>query len=320
LGARDSANSRNEDGGTEEREVMNCNIEKRNEVSRIGFNPECAQAVPETVTSTESVNVETELAIIARRSNVGEIAGDDGSFGNHIEGKIYPVLARHQREEAWAGQSIITELQDWAERFIVEFKLDIPQVVLCVDRLPRTQYGHFRHGHNGFGLKGEIAINARYLCQKRAKWEVLGTLLHELLHAWQEVHGTPGKRNHHNAEFRDKARQLGLNIDRRGATGYASTSPFKELLCRCGVCVPEHESAPPHERPRGGSKLKKWSCGCTNVRVAVADFRARCLNCGNEFSCEGVVRQDETEVCANNEQQGSFDRLIPVTAVGTRQI
>ena len=31
------------------------------------------------------------------------------------------------------------------------------------------------------------------------------------------------------------------------------------------------------------SKLKKWTCGCTNVRVAVSDFRARCLKCGNEF-------------------------------------
>ncbi len=35
---------------------------------------------------------------------------------------------------------------------------------------------------------------------------------------------------------------------------------------------------------RGDSKLKKWSCGCpVNVRVAVADFRAVCLDCGEQF-------------------------------------
>jgi SprT-like family len=284
---------------------MNCNVAQRRELDRVGFASECEQGAMGAANSTDSANRETGFAVIARPGNVGEPAGgsteDDGSFSNRIgEGGIYPVLARHQREEAWAGQGIVTELQDWAERFIEEFKLDVPHVVLCVDRLPITRYGHFRHGHNGFGLRGEIAINARYLGQRRAKWEVLGTLLHELIHAWQEVHGSPGKRNHHNAEFRDKARQLGLNIDCRGVAGYASTSVFKELLRRNGVSVPDHEIAPAHERPRGGSKLKKWSCGCTNVRVAIADFRAMCLKCGNEFSSEGVVRQDEREVCARN--------------------
>ena len=37
------------------------------------------------------------------------------------------------------------------------------------------------------------------------------------------------------AEFQAKARELGLNIDRRGMTGYAADSPFKELLRKCGV-------------------------------------------------------------------------------------
>src|SRR5487761_1178732 len=200
---------------------------------------------------------------------------------------IYATLAKHQRDEAWGGQEIIAGLQTWAARFIVEFKLDIGDIALCIDRLPSARYGHFRQGHNGFGLRGEIAINARHLSGQRQVWEVLGTLLHELLHAWQEAHGTPGKRNHHNAEFQAKARELGLNIDRRGVTGYAANSPFKELLRRCGVSVPDHETKAPATRPRGDSKMKKWSCGCTTARVAVADFRVRCLKCGNEFKRDG---------------------------------
>jgi hypothetical protein len=201
---------------------------------------------------------------------------------------IYTALAKHQRDEVWGGQETVADLQTWAARFIVEFKLDIGDIALCIDQLPSSRYGHFRHGHNGFGLRGEIAINARYLTGKRQLWEVLGTLLHELLHAWQEVHGTPGKRNHHNAEFQAKARELGLNIDRRGLTGYAANSVFKDLLRLCGVSVPEHEIKAPAAPPRGDSKMTKWTCACsTTVRVAVADFRARCLKCGSEFKRDG---------------------------------
>ena len=199
---------------------------------------------------------------------------------------VYTVLAKHQRDESWAGRQILAELQTWADRFIVEFKLDIHDLSLCVERLPSGRNGHFRQGHNGFGLRGEIAINTRYLPGQRPLWEVLGTLLHELLHAWQETHGTPGKRNHHNAEFQAKARELGLNIDRRGVTGFAANSPFKELLKTYGVSVPDHKIVASMGRPRGNSKLKKWSCGCTTARVAVADFRAQCLKCGNDFNLD----------------------------------
>ena len=201
---------------------------------------------------------------------------------------VYPMIAKHQRDESWYGQEILSELQIWTERFTVEFKLDILEVVLRIDPLPVTRYGHFRYGHNGFGLRGEIAINARYVVG-RPWWEILGTLLHELCHAWQQAYGSPGKRNHHNAEFRQKARDLGLIVDRRGVTGYALESPFKELLRRFGVEVPAGEVTPTFSRTVSKSKLVKWTCSCpTNVRVAIADFRALCLKCNTEFVRRGI--------------------------------
>jgi hypothetical protein len=232
---------------------------------------------------------------------------------------VYEILAQHQRQEEWNRREMMEGLQTWANRFVVEFKLDIPEVVLCVDVLPSSRYGHFRNGHNGFGLKGEVAINARYLTPDIPLWEVLGTLLHELLHAWQQAHGTPGKRNHHNAEFRAKAFELGLIIDRRGLGGYAAESRFKDLLRGVGVVVPEHELLPPARRPRGESKLKKWSCGCTNVRVAVADFRAMCLKCGNEFRRDSAgSNSGEADVRSNNATSVNEVRLIPMTGFGHR--
>jgi hypothetical protein len=199
---------------------------------------------------------------------------------------VYPLLAAHQRTEAWYGRELIGLLQEWAARFIGEFKLDIPEVVLCLDKLPKARYAHFRDGHNGFGLRGEIAFNTLYLSGQRELWEILGTLLHELLHGWQQSHGTSGKRNHHNAEFRDKAWELGLIVDRRGVTGYRGTSPFKTLLECHAIKAPVEPTVPERKRSDGKSKLKKWSCSChpaVNVRVAIANFRARCLICGCEF-------------------------------------
>lgn len=199
---------------------------------------------------------------------------------------VYPTLAQHQRNEQWYGRDIVAELQGWTERFVVEFKLDIPHVVLGVKDLPKNRYAHFRPGHNEFGLLGEIAFNRHYLAGQRPFWEILGTLLHELLHGWQETHGTPGKRNHHNEEFRQKAWEVGLIIDRGGVTGYRAESEFKALLRSYGVDSPAIQQLPQRRTTPGNSKLKKWSCGCrppVNVRVAIATFRAQCLDCGCLF-------------------------------------
>lgn len=198
---------------------------------------------------------------------------------------VYEALAQHQvTEESWELRELLAWLQTWSQRFVEEFSLGITAVSLCVDWLGARRYGHFRHGHNGFGLIGEIALNRRYL-RSRDPWQLLGTLLHELIHAWQEIHGKPGKNNYHNKQFRQKAREYGLVIDTRGRTQYEPDSLFFKLLATHDVKTPP---IPPVQYVlRGQSKLKKWSCRCKppiNVRVAVPQFYARCLWCGEIFS------------------------------------
>lgn len=197
---------------------------------------------------------------------------------------VYDVLAHHQESEnGWDLKDLLSWLQTWKERFIFEFKLQVSEIALCVDWLHWRCLGHFRRGHNGFGLVGEIAINRRYL-QQLDPWEHLGTLLHELLHAWQEVHGTPATRNYHNVQFRRKAARYGLIIDECGHQQYEPESAFFELLSKYEVefpTVPE-----PERRVCSKAKLKKWSCNCNppvNVRVAIADFHAKCLRCQTVF-------------------------------------
>jgi hypothetical protein len=197
---------------------------------------------------------------------------------------VYGAIATHQTRQEWQFQPLFLELQRWREILDSEFALGLCEVVLSVDWLRYTSLGQFRCGHNGMGLVGEITINRRHL-ENREFWRVLGTLFHELLHAWQQIYGQPGKWNYHNVEFRDKAASYGLIVDERGHTQYSPESPFMELLKKHGVNVPSLPSVAIIAR-RGSSKLKLWSCGCTKVRVAVADFRARCLkpSCGNQFT------------------------------------
>ena len=198
-------------------------------------------------------------------------------------GRIYEALADHQVHEEWDHRAFIAELQRWAGLFNRAFDLGVPEVSLGIDRLRTQRLGHFCRGHNAFGLRGEIILNNRYLHEVREPWRVLGTLLHELLHGWQQAYGKSGKNNYHNKQFREKAQTYGLIVDDRGCTQYDSGGRFFALLREHGMELPELVVPAPVIRERGESKLKKWSCGCTNVRVAVPDFRARCLRCGREF-------------------------------------
>jgi hypothetical protein len=198
--------------------------------------------------------------------------------------QFYQAFGEYQASnDSWDLCEFVAWLQTWARRFNEEFELGITAVSLCVDWLGAHRLGHFRRGHNGFGLSSEIAINRKYL-SSREPWQILGTLLHELLHAWQEDYGKAGKNNYHNKQFREKARSLGLIINARGYTQYEPDSPFFAVLQRHGVETPK--VPPPQYVVRGSSKLKKWACQCQppiNVRVAVAHFYARCLWCGELY-------------------------------------
>ena len=222
-----------------------------------------------------------------RGAHRGEGDPEGLPFKCETRADVYDALAEYQTSEPWPAKALITELHRFAVIFNREFQLGIPEMALGIDRLRRTTLGHFRYGHNGFALKGEIIINDRHL-DDREGWQTLGTLFHEMIHAWQQAYGKPGRGNYHNREFRNKAAVYGLIVDQRGYTQFEPDSRFTSLLAKHGVNVPPLE--PPAEAPRqhaGTSKLKKWSCGCTNVRVAVRSFRARCLNCGRDFQPSG---------------------------------
>jgi hypothetical protein len=212
------------------------------------------------------------------------------SFANYPEtdlcSRVYRALAEHQQNTQWSARSVFKELHRWTGIFILEFKLEIPNVSLGVDRLRRTRLGQYLPGCNRFGLRREIIISRAHL-KNGTSYDVLGTLLHELLHAWQDLHGKPGKRNYHNVQFQRRASDLGLIVNAEGHTQYAKPSPFFDLLEKHGVQISAFVPEPidMNQCRNHSSKLKLWQCQCeVKVRVGRSNgFRAQCLNCGQLF-------------------------------------
>ena len=196
------------------------------------------------------------------------------------------LLKEHQvQAESWEMGDFIADLHLWAERYIFEFKLKCSVPALMIDNIGQRRYGHYRPGRNGFGLQDEIAINETHLHSEY--WQIIGTLFHELLHAEQQQVGKPGKGNYHNKEFRERAKSFGLMIDEWGHTVYApAPTLFFTILQKYGVNTPKLPELEVDPRQLGKSKLKLWICGCqpaVRARVAIADFQARCLKCGQIF-------------------------------------
>jgi hypothetical protein len=240
-------------------------------------------------------------ALAARQNKQDSSLNCKKAPASHNGNSVYGALADHQlAENSWRYGPVIQELHRWRVLFEDEFRLGLPEVAFCVGFTRLRCHGYFRPGHNWYGFTREILLNERHVLQcieENEFWQVIGTELHELLHAWQDEHGTAGRNNYHNAQFRDKARRLGLVVDSRGCTDFDPEGPFCQLIQKYGVA---DLAMPEGVRPYvAGSKLHKWVCGCHpqyGVRVAIEDFDAWCGRCGEKFfrpDCEQLGGQPE---------------------------
>jgi hypothetical protein len=194
--------------------------------------------------------------------NVGQLAV------SRIPSEIYTALARHQRAEDWELQRPVSSLLSWIKRFNEDFKLHVSEVAIKVANLPANDLSHFRPGHNDFGLRGEITINAQHV-GVQPLGTILGYLLHELLHGWQHEFGRPPlKETWHNREFRSKAAECGLAVAPNGETRYLVGGAFDSLVTSCGIELPRTDDAgelipaESKKKLKGNSRLKKWVCSC----------------------------------------------------------
>lgn len=132
------------------------------------------------------------------------------------------------------------------------------------------------------------------------------TLLHEMVHYWNLVQGIQDcsrGSTYHNARFKEAAEAVGLVVERSPQYGWVHTTlgpkarrALRKLRPRRRV-FDAFRTDDPRETGRGRngkggghlkgkSTLKKWRCGCTNIRAAV-EVKAKCLKCGEQFERQG---------------------------------
>ncbi len=202
------------------------------------------------------------------------------------------IMENEKNVSDWSLNTIAWELYWWVDFFNTAFFRDQPVSVpvISFEKGNINSLGHYVIGRNAFGVKENININHVHL--SRPMWDVLATLLHEMVHSWEHTHLEQEQRTrnwHHKKGFQVKLLESGIVCNERG-DHLGVGDPFVFMLRKHGVSfnLPCYEARdgflriPPKKKPKGTSKLKKWSCGCTNVRVAT-ELEARCLKCSNRF-------------------------------------
>jgi hypothetical protein len=186
----------------------------------------------------------------------------------------------------------------------------MPDPVISFDNLRnKRSLAAYRLTRNPQGLNYEIIINNQHYEEvdekmkwKYGDWALNETFCHELIHEWQQTVGKEpvqlGK-VYHNKEFVDKCESVGLHP--KLGEGYhikLADGPFEILMHELGVEKPAGmEIVLPEididwfkwffkeQERKGRSTLKKWTCGCQNIRVGTKEFHGQCTKpeCGNVF-------------------------------------
>ena len=107
--------------------------------------------------------------------------------------------------------ALAARLADWHARYnAAHFGGRLRPVIVRVSRRMRSRLGHYTAATHA-GESAEIAISRAHV--RRHGWEeALHTLLHEMVHQWQDERGHPID---HGAGFRARARELGITPSAR---------------------------------------------------------------------------------------------------------
>ena len=102
-------------------------------------------------------------------------------------------------------EGIAEKLREWHTRYNAErFGGALRPVAVRVSRRMRARLGHYAPAQQG--RPAEIAISRRHL-RRHGFAEALETLLHEMVHQWQDESGHPLG---HDARFRAQSRKVGI--------------------------------------------------------------------------------------------------------------
>lgn len=170
---------------------------------------------------------------------------------------------------------------------------------------------HKKRGAYGFFAakkwhKGDEVIHEISLCPETLSLgalEMMQTLVHEMVHQWQEDHGSPSRNGYHNAEWAAKMCSIGLIPTDTGEPGGKQTGQkivdYPEVdgaFIKAFVAMPPEylipwlsgagEAAPP-KPPKQPPQIFKYACGCGNEFKSKSDeLDVTCNQCDEVFEIE----------------------------------
>lgn len=133
----------------------------------------------------------------------------------------------------------------------------------------------------------EINISPNF---KRSKYEVVGTLLHEMVHAYataNNIKDTSRQGRYHNKEFRKLAEERGLIIEYADVIGWSVTRPTDKLCefidetrIKFCDCYRAGEAKEPKD-PKPRAKKYKYKCPTCGLEIETTTENAQvmCITC-----------------------------------------
>lgn len=105
------------------------------------------------------------------------------------------------------------------------FNSELPECLLTLQRKSARVNGYFspkRFVDINYQSADELAMNPIHFHERGTK-AVLSTLVHEMVHVWQEHHGKPGRGKYHNKQWGKKMKEIGLYPSNTGEPGGKET-------------------------------------------------------------------------------------------------
>lgn|SRR5215831_13738795 len=131
----------------------------------------------------------------------------------------------------------------------------------------------------------------------RTDEQITSTLVHEMVHVWQQQHGKPASRGYHDRQWAAKMKEVGLQPSNTGAVGGKETGQsmshyvipggrFADAFTKLAATGWRLNLESAHRAgPEGGRKSKtRFTCGqCGQNAWGKPDLAVTCTPCGIEM-------------------------------------
>jgi hypothetical protein len=190
----------------------------------------------------------------------------------------------------------------------------LPDVFITYQRRAHS-YGYFAadrfSGRVGEFGKHELALNPDGFIGRSDK-DIAATLLHEMVHLWQQVAGTPAARRYHDREWAAKMKAVGLQPSNTGIVGGKETGQHMhhyvipggafdvsyEQLAATGWKLNLQSAHRPGPKATTNSKTK-FTCGsCGQNAWGKPDLKVDCHDCGGLMLAADVRAEALVEAVA----------------------